>query len=131
MFKVAAILVGVLNLMMGAVWVFAPRLPLELWGVAQTSQDAMVERRLGVVLMIYSLVLLFSRNAPPSPARSAISYSVIVGGLAVGSMNIYDLLYSQTSSGMATSIGINFVTSLAFALIEWRTRIDLKLAETD
>ena len=129
MFKIAAILVGISNLVMGAIWFFEPQIPLTLWGGAQPSQDMMVERRLGITIVIYSLVLLFSRNAPPSPARSAISYAVIFGGIAVGSANLYDLFHSTVSSGIATSIGINYLTSLAFALIEWRTYRDRRQAE--
>lgn len=129
MFKAAAILVGIVNFVMGLIWFFDPQIPLALWGVVQTSQDMVVERRLGIVIVIYSVVLLLSCNAPPSPARSAISYAAIFGGIAVGSMNAYDLFYSDTSSGIATAIGMNYLTSLAFALIEWRAYRDRKQAE--
>ncbi|MCC7248282.1 MAG: hypothetical protein IT473_06645 [Lysobacter sp.] len=129
MFKAAAILVGIVNFAMGLIWFFEPQIPLTLWGIVQTSQDMVVERRLGIVIIIYSLVLFFSCNAPPSPARSAISYAVVFGGIAVGTMNVYDLFYSGTSSGIASAIGINYLTSLAFALIEWRTYRDRKQAE--
>lgn len=129
MFKAAAILVGIVNLIMGLIWFFEPQIPLTLWGIAQTSQDMVVERRLGIMLVICSVILFLSCNSPPSPARSAISYAIVFGGIAVGSMNAYDLFYSETSSGIATAIGINYLTSLAFALIEWRAYRDRKQAE--
>ncbi|TXI51344.1 MAG: hypothetical protein E6Q50_01305 [Lysobacter sp.] len=130
MFKAAAVLVGILNLLMGAVWFFAPHFPLELWGVTQTSHGLMVERRLGIVILIYSVVLLLARNAPPSPARSAICYAAVFGGIAIGSMNLYDLVSGTASSGVASAIGINYLTSLAFGLIEWRAYRDRKPADT-
>jgi hypothetical protein len=100
-------------------WLFNPMAVLVLWGVDDASHQLMVERRLGVVLLGVGVLLLASRNAGPSPARSAICYGVATSATALVALSIYDLIANGISSGIVPGIGINVATALAFIAIEW------------
>jgi hypothetical protein len=121
MYKIVAILTGLPNLLAGFVWLFNPMAVLVLWGIDDSSHELVVERRLGVVLLSVGLMLLLSRNAAPSPARSAISYGVIVGAFGVLAVNAHDFMSDQVSSGIIAGMGLNLLTALAFIVIEWQT----------
>ncbi len=120
MYKIVAILAGLPNLLAGIVWLFNPMAVLVLWGVDNSSPGLVVERRLGIVLLSVGIMLLLSRNAAPSPARSAICYGMVVGASAVIAVNFFDLLKDQVSSGVIAGMGLNLLTALAFAVVEWR-----------
>ncbi len=119
MYRIAAVLVGLQNVVAGLFWIFDPMAILVLWGIKNPSQLLMVERRLGVVLVAIGVILVMSRNAGPSPARSAISYGAIVGSLALIMVGGQDMLYRSASSGIAPGIAFNLFVALAFVLIEW------------
>ncbi len=121
MYKIVAILTGLPNLLAGVVWLFNPMAVLVLWGVDDPSHELVVERRLGVVLLSVGLMLLLSRNAGPSPARSAISYGMIVGAFAVLAVNTYDFINNQVSNGIVAGMTLNLLTALAYIVIEWRS----------
>jgi hypothetical protein len=126
MYKIIAILAGLPNLLAGFVWLFNPMAVLVLWGVDDSSHELVVERRLGVVLLSIGLMLLLSRNAAPSPARSAISYGMIVGAFGVLAVNAYDLMNDQVSSGIIAGMGLNLFTALAFIAVEWQSHRQAK-----
>lgn len=128
MYKFAVVLVGLPNVLAGLFWIFDPMAILVLWGVNEPSQSLMVERRLGALLVGIGAILLLSRNAGPSPARSAISYGVIVASCMVLAVSVQDLLYRGVSSGIVPGMGFTLFTALAFALIEWHARRESKKA---
>lgn len=119
MYKIAAILVGLPNVFFGLLWLFNPMAILVLWGIDDASHQLMVERRLGILLLGIGILLLASRNAGPSPARSAISYGLATSASALVALSIYDLTINGSSSGIVPGIGINVATALAFIAIEW------------
>ncbi len=126
MYKFAAVLVGLPDVLAGLFWIFDPMAILALWGVNDPSQALMVERRLGVVLVGIGVILLLSRNAEPSPARSAISYGVIIATLLLLMVSVQDLLQIGISSGIVPGMVFTLFIALAFALIEWKARRDNK-----
>jgi hypothetical protein len=119
MYKIAAILVGLPNIVFGLLWLFDPMRILKLWGVDNASHQLMIERRMGILLLGMGVVLLFSRNAGPSPARSAICYGVMTSAVSLAILGAYDVGANGIVSGMWPGIGINAVTALVFAMVQW------------
>jgi hypothetical protein len=128
MYKIAATLVGLPNVLFGLLWCLDPSWILSVWGTDDSSHQMMVERRLGILLLGIGVMLLASRNAEPSRARSAISYGIILSASSLVALSLYDVAMNGIARGVLPGAVVNVATALAFAFIEWRTYRDSKRA---
>jgi hypothetical protein len=122
MFKIAATLNAIANMLLAAVWYFAPERILDVWGIGSPSPANMLERRLGAMVFFLGVLMLAARNAQPSPARSAISYAAICMGLTLAATSVYEYWMGSATAGVLPGVGFNLAFALWFALIEWFER---------
>ena len=73
---------AVLTLLLGLAWLLIPAVMLESWGVGGDAVTLYVARRYGALFFGYCTILWFAREAPASPARTAI----LAGGLVVSTL---------------------------------------------
>lgn len=129
MYKIVATLLGAMNCVFGLVWMLYPQIVLASWGITRTSSGMVVERRLGILLLVLALLLFFSRNAPHSPARSAICSSASFAAFGLAGVGLYELWTGVASSGVLPGIGFNLAFGLVFGLVEWNARREARTAQ--
>ena len=73
-------LAAILDLLLGAAWILAPKAVLAWWGTS-TSDEMLVyiSRRYAIMFLGYAATLWLARNSPASDTRRAL----VVGGLIV------------------------------------------------
>ncbi|TXI49248.1 MAG: hypothetical protein E6Q50_08655 [Lysobacter sp.] len=129
MYKIVATLTGIANLGFALMWLLQPRTVLSLWIVEHTDTCAIIEPRLAILLATLSLLLLLSRNAPPSPTRSAICIAMVFGALSLATISLYDLWSGIASAGVLPGVGFNLFFALVFAIVEWNARSEIREAK--
>lgn len=131
MYKIVATLTGVANLGFAWLWFFRPKIVLSFWIVEDTGACALLEPRLAILLAVLSLLLLLSRNAPPSQARSAICITMALGAFAMAAISLHDLRSGIASAGVLPGVGFNLFFALAFAAVEWNARRESRQSAND
>jgi hypothetical protein len=121
-FKFMSIFAASACLLLGIGWIVDPAAILSLWGVQHSSAHFIVEHRFGALFLGVGGILVFARNAAPSPARSAISYGIVIGCLALLVVNVCDLAVGRIGNGILPGMGLQLVMILGFAYAQWHAK---------
>lgn len=130
MYKAIATLMGVADLIFASIWLLKPHAFPELWIMGETG-CSVLEPRLVLLLAGIGVLLLLSRNAPPSQARSAICIAGIFGTLCLAIISLYELWSGIAGPGVLPGVGFNLFFALAFAVVEWNARNEAGEARRD
>lgn len=121
-FSKLALFSSLLSLFLTASWAFALNRVLSFLGVAYTPSAALVARRYGALYLAIAVILFLTRNAEPSPIRSALALGVAVGCGALAVLGLFELSQGHVGNGIWAFIAFEVVLAFAFPLVDRRDR---------
>lgn len=93
---------------------FFPEKALTGWGVPYSDATGLVSRRAASMYAGLCVMLWMMRNAPPSPARRALSVGLVIAFLLIASDGICDFLAGNAGSGIFKAVLIEAILAILF-----------------
>jgi hypothetical protein len=116
-FRNLAIVCALLCFALAVVWLVAPGILLNMWGVDFSSSVGLVGRRGAALYAGIGVMLFCARNAEPSPARSAIVAGLIVSFLALAALGAFELAAGNAAPGILSAVLVEIILALALLRI--------------
>lgn len=95
-------------------WMFMPEKALTGWGVSYTDAAGLVSRRAASMYAGLCVMFWLARNAPPSPARRALSAGLITACLVIASDGFLDFYTGRAKSAILAAVFIELALAMAF-----------------
>jgi len=114
-FRYLAILIALLFSSLSFTWMFAPQGLLTEWGIALTSSVELIGRRAAALYAGLAVMFWFAKDAPPSPARSAMTKGLAVACALLALLGIFELATGHAKLGILIAVAIE--VSLILALL--------------
>lgn len=123
-FRHLALFTSIACLALAAIWLVYPEVLLLMWGVEFSCSVGLVGRRGAVMFAAISLMFFRARNAPPSPARSALLAGFVLGCFSLAALGVFESLTGHAGLGIWFSVLIEFSLALAFVLVDHRPPLE-------
>jgi len=107
------LIASVLTLLLGSLFLFAPKKMLSDWGLKDTDEAKVMSRRLGVVFLGFSQLLYWISTIIPTNSKEiAIGAATLLGILVIH--GLVELIRGNVSKGFLVSIVVDTLLSLGF-----------------
>ena len=116
-FRGLAIFSALAFLVLAVAWMFAPSSVLSGWGVAFSNPVGLVGRRLAAMFAGMAVMFFGARNAPPSPARSAMVAGLVAACLILAVLGVFDLVSGQANQRILGAVVLEVGLPLAFLTV--------------
>jgi hypothetical protein len=113
-FKNLAIVCALLCFSLAAIWLFAPGILLNMWGVDFSYSVGLVGRRSAALYVGIGVMFFYARNSEHSLARSAIISGIVVAFLALAALGTFELATVHATPGILSAILVEVAFALAF-----------------
>ena len=115
-FRTLSIATAAICLALAAVWMFAPGLLLDVWGVLPGDNEAigLTGRRMAALFAGFGVMFYRARNAEPSIARAALSSGIVVACLALAALGLYELASGRAGVGILSAAAVEAALALGF-----------------
>ena len=120
-FRHLALFTSLACLALAAIWLVYPAVLLAMWGVEFSCSVGLVGRRGAVMFAAISLMFFRARNAPPSPARSALLAGFVLGCFSLAALGAFEGLTGHAGPGIWFSVLIETTLALAFVMVDRRS----------
>lgn len=110
---IMVLIASVLTLLLGSLFLFAPKKMLSDWGLKDTDEAKVMSRRLGVVFLGFSQLLYWISTIIPTNSKEiAIGAATLLGILVIH--GLVELIRGNVSKGFLVSIVVDTLLSLGF-----------------
>ncbi len=117
-YKHVSISVGSVFALLAMVLIFVPEIIYWLFQVAQNETADFLAKRAGVLFIGFATLLIVSRNAKASPARTAICVALSVSMFAMAALGIYEYGRGFAGIGIWVAILTEVVIVSAFLYVD-------------
>lgn len=116
-FYTLAVASSVVTLILAAGWLCAGRSMLKRWGIAASSTELMLGRRIGAIYMGLAVIFFLSRDTSPSELRDSLSIgAIVVCGLLAG-LGLYEFKANRVGSAILVSVAVELVLLAGYVLL--------------
>ena len=116
-FRQLGIVTSALFLVLALTWMFAPQRLMETWGIVSTPMLELVGRRAAALYAGVAVMFWLARNAPPSPARAAMSKGLALACLILAALGIVELVAGHVTAGILIAVAIEVTLAVALLLV--------------
>ena len=120
--KALFVLTTCLTVLLGVTWLFFPQAMLASWGIAADAPTVYMARRYGGLFWGYAVLLWLSRDATPSPTRTAILAGGSVVNVVMTLVSLLGALSGVCGPAIWGAVGVEAVLSVAFVYQLARSR---------
>lgn len=123
-FRTLALFTAFLCFSLALIWGFTPESMLSIWNVGFSDTTGLMARRGAMLFMALGVMFYLARNAPPSPARAAMSNGLMVGVFGLAVLGFGEWLNGRAGPGILLAVLVEISLGLAFFKTR-RVSIDL------
>jgi hypothetical protein len=116
-FRGLAIVTSVLFSLIGLIWFLAPGLPMADWGLTLTPSVEVLGRRSAALYLGVAAMFFLARNAEPSPARSALSKGIVLVGLMLAALGVFEFATGHVTPRILVAVVLEVSIALAFLYV--------------
>ena len=117
-FRYLTIFSALLFFVLAVIWMFAPATLLANWGVAfDGGTTGLVGRRAAPLYAGMGVALLLARNAPPSPARTAVVAGFVTTCLLLALLGLVEWVVGNVAAGILPAVLVEVGLALAFLFV--------------
>ncbi|SDB20444.1 hypothetical protein SAMN03159382_01777 [Pseudomonas sp. NFACC23-1] len=117
-FRYLTIFSALLFFVLAAIWLFAPAALLANWGVVfDGGVSGLVGRRAAPLYAGIGVALLLSRNAPPSPGRTAVVAGFVTTCSLLALLGLVEWVMGNVESGILPAVLVEVALALAFLFV--------------
>lgn len=123
-FRHLAIVTALLFLTLTLTWMFAPHPLMAAWGLVPAPMAELLGRRAAALYAGLAVMFWLARNAPPSPARSAMSKGLMLACLMLAALGIFEFAAGHVAVGMLVAVAIEAALAMAFLLVGFASTVE-------
>lgn len=113
-FSAVATFTAGLAFVLAVAWTFFPGLYLVPWDVPYSDPMGVTMRRAGALFFTFACIFFLVRNAPPSPARTALAQGTALGLIALALQVGYEYLMGHASAFVLFPLTVEVILAAAF-----------------
>jgi hypothetical protein len=121
-FREAAIAGSSICFALAAIWIGAPQFILWIWQIDGSEPALLMARRGGALFAGLAIILLLTRDAERSPARSAMATGFSVSCAILAALSVYEFTAAHAGVGILAAAAVEAVLALVFAGVRYSDR---------
>lgn len=113
-FKTLNIITAVICIALFLFLIFIPELVFQLFGASGNDTAYIVARRTSMFFLGYAIIAFYSRTAPPSMIRQAISLGIAISMLGLSILGIFEYNRGTVGVGVFLSVSIEIFLFVSY-----------------